>query len=298
MTKKLGLRIVSGLIFILIILAAVWYVEWGVTLFIFGLAVFASQELFRMFEAKGYHPARYLGITASLSIILLSHFTGTKHHAPFLVTVFILSFAFLIIRGAPWFPYWNLLQVFRPTPDPNDRHGSQMASISDVATTFLGIIYVGWLPAYIPLIRQMTLVGHTHGGVALTYLFFASVAVTDIGAYFAGKRFGKRPLIGPLSPKKTIEGSLGGMAVAVLAAAAIAWGFGLPYGHSMGLALLVSAISQLSDLSESMIKRDAGMKDSGNIIPGHGGVLDRVDSYLLSGAAAYYYLLYIWKVLP
>lgn len=291
--QKFILRSVTTVIGIALALAAIWYAEWTLALMILVLAVFASQELFTLFEDKGYHPARYLGITSCLSIIALSAFTGTEFHAPFLVTVFVLCFVFMILRGAPWFPYWDLLEAFRRKPYPPHLKGPQIASISDVATTFLGIIYAGWLPAYIPLLRQLPEVG-----LAITFLFFGSIFATDVGAYLVGKRFGKHPLIGPLSPKKTVEGSLGGMLSAILVAMAIGWAFHLPMKHVLALAVITSVIAQVSDLSESLIKRDAGVKDSGTMIPGHGGVLDRVDSFLLAGALVYYYIVGIWGIQP
>ncbi len=289
--KKFILRSVTTVVGIALALAAIWYAEWTLALMILVLAIFASQELFTLFEDKGYHPARYLGITSCLSIIALSAITGTTYHAPFLVTVFVLSFVFLILRGAPWFPYWDLLETFRREPYPAHLRGPQIASISDVATTFLGIIYAGWLPSYIPLLRQFHEIG-----LAITFLFFGTIFATDVGAYLVGKRFGKHPLIGPLSPKKTVEGSLGGVACAVLVGAAIGGAFHLPMKHVVALAIITSLVAQLSDLSESLIKRDAGKKDSGTMIPGHGGVLDRVDSFLLAGAAVYFYIVGVWGI--
>ncbi len=291
--KKFILRAVTSVIGIALALAAIWYAEWTLALMILALAVFASQELFTLFEDKGYHPARYLGITSCLSIIALSAFTGTTYHAPFLVAIFVLSFIFLILRGAPWFPYWDLLEAFRREPYPAHLKGPQIASISDVATTFLGIIYAGWLPAYIPLLRQLPEVG-----LAVTLLFFGTIFATDVGAYLAGKRFGKHALIGPLSPKKTIEGSLGGIASAVLVGLTIGGLFHLPLKHALALAVITSIIAQVSDLSESLLKRDAGKKDSGSIIPGHGGVLDRADSFLLTGAVVYFYIVGVWGIVP
>ena len=244
--KKFILRTVTTVIGIALALAAIWTAEWTLALMILVLAVFASQELFTLFEDKGYHPARYLGITSCLSIIALSAVTGTEFHAPF-----------------------------------------------DVATTFLGIIYAGWLPAYIPLLRQLPDVG-----LAVTFLFFGTIFATDVGAYLVGKRFGKHPLIGPLSPKKTLEGSLGGILSAIVVGLAIGGAFRLPLEHVLALAAITSITAQVSDLSESLLKRDAGVKDSGSMIPGHGGVLDRVDSFLLAGAVVYYYIVGVWGILP
>lgn len=301
---KFRLRVISGVIGILLALGLIWYAEWSVALLIFVLAIFASQELFWLFEEKGYRPARYLGTAACLSIIVLTALTGTRFHAPFLVAVFVLSCLFLIIRSAPWFPYWNMIDALQGRKEAVDRPSNLIGTISDVATTFLGIVLCGWLPSYIPLLRQLEYTdvaqrtAMPHLGMGVTFLFFGAIFATDVGAYFVGKTLGRTSLIGPLSPNKTVEGSIGGMAFAMLVAGLFGWGFHLHLLHSVFLGLVISIVAQISDLTESMIKRDAGKKDSGDIIPGHGGVLDRVDSYLLSGAVTYYYLVYVWHVIP
>lgn len=296
---KFRLRLITTVIGIALALGLVWYAEWSVALFIFVLAVFASQELFWLFEEKGYRPARYLGTAASLSIIVLTALTGTAYHAPFMVAVFVLTCLFLIVRSAPWFPYWDVIAFFsrqRPDVVPDRLIGT----ISDVATTFLGIVLVGWLPSYIPLLRGLEYqdlalrAAMPHLGMAVTFLYFGSIFATDVGAYVVGKTIGRTSLIGPLSPKKTVEGAVGGMLTAIATAGILGFAFRLDPWHSMSLGLVISTVAQISDLTESMIKRDAGKKDSGDIIPGHGGVLDRVDSYLLSGVVTYYYLVYVW----
>ena len=297
---KFRMRSISAFVGVALALVLIWYAAWSVTLFIFVLAMFAAPELFWLFEEKGYRPARYLGITACLAIILLTSLTGTKYHAPFMVVVFVLTCLFLILRSAPWFPHWSVMDLFgKKSPSPV---APQMGTISDVATTFLGIVLTGWLPSYIPLLRQLQYPSlaerHTMPqlGMGITFLYFSAIFATDIGAYLIGKAIGRTPLIGPLSPKKTVEGSLGGAILAILVAGLIGWLFHLSLLHSMILGLVISIVAQISDLTESMIKRDAGKKDSGDIIPGHGGMLDRVDSFLLSGAVTYYYLLYVWHL--
>lgn len=299
---KFRLRTISAIVGIAVAFALIWYASWSVTLFILVLAIFACPELFWLFEEKGYRPARYLGITACLSIILLTSLTGTEYHAPFLVAVFLLICVFMIVRSAPWFPYWDFMEFFSKKRVPEVAITPQVGTISDVATTFLGVVLTGWLPSYIPLLRQLEYptiqqqMAMPHLGMGITYLYFSAIFATDVGAYLVGKTFGRTSLIGPLSPKKTVEGSLGGALLAVLVAGGIGWIFHLNLAHSMVLGFVISFVAQISDLTESMIKRDAGKKDSGDIIPGHGGMLDRVDSFLLSGAVTYYYLLYVWHL--
>ena len=115
---------------------------------------------------------------------------------------------------------------------------------------------------------------------------------TDIAAYYFGVKFGKHKLCPVISPKKTIEGAVAGGACAVVAGLIIGKLIGISLYHSFVLAVIVTVMAQLGDLSESLIKRDAGVKDSGNSLPGHGGFLDRADSYLFSVPVAYYYIKY------
>ena len=116
--------------------------------------------------------------------------------------------------------------------------------------------------------------------------------MTDIGAYFFGTRFGKHKLSPVISPKKSVEGAVYGGLSAIVVGLIIGKLIGISFYHSFVLALIVTVMAQLGDLSESLIKRDAGVKDSGSSLPGHGGFLDRADSYLFSVPVAYYYIKY------
>ncbi|MGE5707781.1 MAG: phosphatidate cytidylyltransferase [Bacteroidota bacterium] len=279
-------RVQSAVIGILIAISAIYLGDWWLTAGLLVVAAIASQELFWLFEEKGYRPARYLGITACLAIYALTQISGASFHAPFLVAVFVLSFLFLILRSAPWdFMHIKLPKLGNVNLSPPYTPG--ISSISDVATTFLGILYCGWLPSHIILIRQLD------RGLAFIVLLFMTIFATDIGAYFVGKAFGKHPLT-PVSPKKTVEGSLGGLLFTIPIAMLVGWLFALSLWKCALLAPIISIIAQISDLSESLIKRDAGKKDSGEVIPGHGGMLDRVDSFILSSAVAYYFILFFW----
>ncbi len=170
--------------------------------------------------------------------------------------------------------------------------------IANVATTALGFMYGGWLPCHILLLRQMNsesvnffVPGLNDGLYYLLYTFLIVVA-TDIGAYYFGSKFGKTKLSKVISPKKTVEGAIGGGLFAVFVSA-----FGVFYTNLSPIeaiigGILITTFAQFGDLSESLIKRDAGVKDSSNILPGHGGLLDRTDSYVFALPVAYYYFFY------
>ena len=170
-------------------------------------------------------------------------------------------------------------------------------NIANVATTLFGFVYCGWFPLHMLFLRNIGdepfrgIIPHAQGaGYCLLILF--AVLVTDTFCYFAGKRFGKHKLSPVISPNKTIEGSLGGTLMCMLFSLGIGFGIGLPWYHTIVLGLLIAVFAQIGDLCESMIKRDAGVKDSSNVLPGHGGFLDRTDSYIMTIPVVYYYLQY------
>lgn len=159
--------------------------------------------------------------------------------------------------------------------------------------TLLGVLYIGKLTSYFIAIRLIPGIG-----TAATVMVIVVIASTDVFAMLIGTRFGRTQLT-PISPRKTVEGSIGGLAVAVLAAIAIGsmpW-LRLPWWEAAFIGALTSIAAQAGDLVESALKRDARVKDAGSLIAGHGGVLDRFDSYLFGGIA-FYFALYVVRAIP
>lgn len=158
--------------------------------------------------------------------------------------------------------------------------------VTDISIVLLGILYIGFLLGHLLLTR-----GLPDGERLILFLVFVTWA-GDTGAYYAGTAFGRRKLAPRISPNKTVEGLIGGIALSVVAAF-IAQHWFIPSfnaADSLGLGLLLPLTGLLGDLAESGLKRGAGVKDSGGLIPGHGGVLDRLDSLLFAGPALYYYV--------
>jgi len=168
------------------------------------------------------------------------------------------------------------------------RRQSQGAVVG-ISTTLFGILYISWFFSFLVRIRLMQ---HGMG-------FFAAVLVItklgDIGAYLVGSSFGKRLLMPRISPKKTVEGALGGFIFSILGAVAFTSLLPLNVWHTLLIGAVLGIVAQLGDLSESLIKRDCQVKDSGNLIPGMGGVLDLIDSLLFTAPVFYFYLSIVLK---
>jgi len=157
----------------------------------------------------------------------------------------------------------------------------------DTAVLTFGVFYVAWLLGHLILIRQMA------EGAFLIFFVFLVTWANDTAAYYVGTFWGQRQMAPRISPKKTWEGAVGGLLGSVAAAFACrAWFLdSLSASDAATLGLLIGVMAPLGDLSESVLKRSAGVKDSGGIIPGHGGILDRMDSLIFTAPVLYYYLL-------
>ena len=226
-------------------------------------------EFFRMAQFKGIRPAIK---TTLVAVQLLLITTQLASGSALLggdwfagdVAAAVLPASGAVICG------WLLLQPVTGT-------------IADIAASIFGLFYLGFLPSYWIRLRELE-----GSGLALTLLACFLIVATDIGSYVIGRRLGRHPL-SPISPGKTVEGALGGvacsMAVGALGGSWIGWSWGWLIGAVLGAVVALFAL--VGDLTESMMKRDAGLKDSGDAIPGHGGVLDRIDSYLFVPAVVY-----------
>ncbi|MBI5202281.1 MAG: phosphatidate cytidylyltransferase [Elusimicrobia bacterium] len=164
-------------------------------------------------------------------------------------------------------------------------------SMDRAALTLFGVFFVGWTLAHLALIRDL----RPHGE-QFTYLLFVTVWIMDTAAYFVGKRFGRHKLASVISPGKTWEGAAAGFVGAILVglAAQRFWmADAMTPALAASLGMMLGVVGQASDLAESVVKRAVGAKDSSALLPGHGGILDRFDSFLLA-APMMYYVLIIW----
>jgi len=255
-------RIFTSL-FLIAMISGVIFFDWlcgvVVTMFIVG----GLYEFFSMLEKKGISPYKYFGIAMGMviPISIMFRFELTKGWELLFIVI---ALVFLI-----------LMQFKRR---------KNLGSIVDISTTIFGIIYVSWFFSFLIKIRYM------ENGLGYLAAVLLITKAGDIGAFLIGSRFGKKPFMPLISPKKTMEGSLGGIFFNILAALAAKPLLGFDYMQLIAISICIGILGQLGDLSESMMKRDCGVKDSGSIFPGMGGVLDEIDSLLFIVPVFYFYM--------
>ncbi|MBI5031788.1 MAG: phosphatidate cytidylyltransferase [Chloroflexi bacterium] len=260
----LKLRLASALVLIPVILGSVYY--GGPVFFVavtFALLV-AGWEFFDMARRAGYRPSMLVGLAL---IAFIAWDTSSPNNAlrPIVTIALIITLTIGLFRhGDGWLTGW--------------------------AYTFAGVLYVGWLGSYFFLVRSLD-----DGRYWTTFALLVAWA-TDTGAYLAGTYLGKHGFFTSISPKKTWEGAIGGWLAAVVVAVALGALIDLPIMHSILFGFGLAVACTIGDLAESLFKRQTGVKDSSNMIPGHGGLLDRIDSLLFAAAFTYYYLIWILRV--
>jgi phosphatidate cytidylyltransferase len=234
-----------------------------------GLAALVGlHEFFGLLRARGLRPQRTIGVFLAAMI-----------------------FAEVALPGwSPW-PFWPLgiLLLLTATLARGKRWDE---AVPAAGGTLLGALYLGALGGTIAALRLLPPLDE---GAVRVALLLAIIMAADTTAFFVGHQWGRRPLAPEVSPHKTIEGALGGLLGGVAGALVVrALGMPqLPALHAVGLGVAVAALGIGGDLSESLLKRWAGVKDSGTLFPGHGGMLDRLDSLLFGAPVLYYYFLLV-----
>lgn len=195
-------------------------------------------------------------------------------------------FAQVAFPGWPGVPLWPAAAVVLLTALLL-RSGDLARNVPGAAATLLGALYLGGLGGSIAALRVMEPVAL---GPWRILLLLAIVMTADTAAYFVGRAVGRRRLAPSISPGKTVEGALGGLLGGGLGALGVRWaGLDIPWAHAAALGVVAALLGIVGDLLESLLKRWAGVKDSGRMFPGHGGMLDRLDSLLFGAAVLYYY---------
>jgi phosphatidate cytidylyltransferase len=249
----------------------------------FGLLIFFGQlEYFQLTRAKDIAPAAKTTLVVSQVLLIVSNLRP--------------EFADAVFPVAGTFICFYLL--FQP----------KFATIADISASIMGLFYGGYLPSYWVRLRaigsddaanlplggfwpqSLAALKTLPPGLAVSLLAMGCIVSADIGAYIMGKLIG-RTRLSEISPKKTVEGAIFGVGCSIAVAVAGAWYLDWPLWPIAGalIGLMIGVVSLLGDLTESMMKRDAGVKDSGQFIPGHGGILDRADSYVFTAPLVFYF---------
>ncbi|NMA02782.1 MAG: phosphatidate cytidylyltransferase [Clostridia bacterium] len=262
----LGLRVISALVGIPVLIGIIYVGDVFLAGSLLLLIILGTLE-FQEFIKKSNGKVMFLPVLLGQIVLTLGAFAQWAHWFSIGILIMLLL---TFIQGLAKFPQYNLL---------------------DFSTNLFMLIYVGWTLNHLILLRNLD------QGFWLVLFLFLIIWSSDTGAYFSGRFFGKNKLAPQVSPNKTIEGSIGGLFLSVI--------IGIIYNYYLNLfslpivlflALLLSVIGQMGDLIESALKRLVGVKDSGNLIPGHGGILDRFDSTITTAPVFFYLLILLSKV--
>ncbi|MBN1934674.1 MAG: phosphatidate cytidylyltransferase [Anaerolineae bacterium] len=237
-----------------------WF--WGLLTFFMGVA---TWEYVRLLRHHGY-AVNYIFAILLTEALLIDFFLSLDLTRPALALLLFVSLA------------WHVLLDRTPT------------KVENWLLPLAGALYIGWMSGHMLLMRALP------GGGYLLFTAFGCTWLADGGAYFVGRAWGTHHMAPQISPKKTWEGYAGGIVTGVVGGAIIAGLGGLGWGHGALLGLLLAAMTPIGDLGISMIKREVGVKDTSNLIPGHGGILDRADSLLLTAIIGYYYFIWVMGI--
>lgn len=268
-------RALTGIIFVAVLLGAIVLSEYASAILFFFIILLGTREFYNFFKDGECSPQKNVGIISSLSYFTISVFINQSQLAN--TTLFLLvPIVFSIF----------IIELFRNKPNP----------ISNISYTLLGIVYIAFP---MTLLYELSFIENNQFGGAYNYQivlgFFFLLWANDTGAYLVGRKLGRTKLFERISPKKTWEGSLGGAVLGVGVGYLNAQIFtDLSLFNWIIVALLVVVFGSLGDLVESLFKRSLNIKDSGKLLPGHGGLLDRFDGIFIAAPIVYTYLRFIF----
>ena len=255
-------RVLSALILTPIVIGVIWIGGWPFYILLTLAFCVAASEFIQLMRRSNFRPSLFFSITLILILSLNTLYPQTNLLQP--------AVAFILISSLTW--------------QLTHRQGTHTV---DWALALIGGLYLGTASAHLILTRQLP------QGERWLLLILTGTWLADTGAFFIGSICGRHKMTPSLSPKKSWEGLIGGAIFGMALNPIVAAAFGLPAIHGAALGLIGALIGTLGDLSISMIKRQVGAKDSGNLIPGHGGVLDRLDSMMFTVIVGYYYIVWI-----
>ena len=280
--KNLMVRTLSGLVLVAVFVGAVLGSQWSFGALLLLILVGGQTEFYKLARETGLSPQRWMGLAVgvllfALNFIVFRQFSRSVTDEAGGAVLYLLLYIGLLL------PTLFVCELFRRSATP----------LANLGATLLGVLYVAVplsLLLYVPVLAGD---GVWRPETVLCYIFI--IWANDVFAYLVGMTCGRHRLCERLSPKKSWEGFFGGLAGAVATGLAAAYALDANYWVWGGLALVASLSGVAGDLVESMFKREAGVKDSGQVIPGHGGVLDRFDALLLSAPYVFLYLLLVGR---
>ena len=280
--KNLMVRTLSGLVLVAVFVGAVLGSQWSFGALLLLILVGGQTEFYKLARETGLSPQRWMGLAVgvllfALNFIVFRQFSRSVTDEAGGAVLYLLLYIGLLL------PTLFVCELFRRSATP----------LANLGATLLGVLYVAVplsLLLYVPVLAGD---GVWRPETVLCYIFI--IWANDVFAYLVGMTFGRHRLCERLSPKKSWAGFFGGLAGAVATGLAAASALDANYWVWGGLALVASLSGVAGDLVESMFKREAGVKDSGQVIPGHGGVLDRFDALLLSAPYVFLYLLLVGR---
>ncbi len=265
---------------VLLIVGGVWF-----SLMILFLILVGQSEFYRIVELKGVEPMRITGYILAILLVVVAHFSNEYYLNLFLTLSILTVF---------------IAQLYRR---------DIQTAISSISSTIVSIVYIAWLMTHSILLRNIgfelvhkynivaTKISHfvqepDYMGICYIVLVVAVTFLADTAAYFVGKKYGKHKLAPVVSPNKTWEGAIAGIVTSPIVAILTKYIMGMEMNdfYLVFLGLLLGIFGILGDLSESLLKRNVAIKDSGSIFPGHGGVLDRLDSLMFNVPLTYYFV--------
>ena len=265
LVKRVATAVVFVPIFVWIVMRAP---GWLFAALVSATAALALWELYRLFEHSGQPCFGRLGVALGVALMASFEMAGTPGSTFAALPALVLSVAVGVVMSAP------IVTGGKPATE-------------GVAITVLGVVYVSWLLGHVLLLH------HRPDGDGLVLVLVGVTWVGETAAYAVGSTLGRHRLVPTISPRKTVEGSVAQLVASIVAAVVLGPGWLLPtwsIGFAIGAGGILGVVGQVGDLAESAIKRSVGVKDAGGLIPGHGGVLDRIDGLLFNVPALYYYV--------
>ncbi len=268
-------RVLSAVIFVPILFASIWFRNPWFSIVVAVAALLGVFEFYSMVSRKGWQPLTFFGMLWTLFFVFNAYYTP-KYSSD---NVYIVATSALIGLAITLSLVWMLF--LRPSGEK---------TMASWAASVTGIFYMGWLLSYWVLI--MNSYGGDWNGRSWVFLALFSTFAVDTTAYFVGRAWGRHKMAPTVSPGKTWEGAAGGLvgAIAAVIILALILNVGISYSEMIILGVIIAVFAQLGDLAESKLKRSMGVKEAGNLIPGHGGILDRLDSIVFTGVVVYYCL--------